>query len=226
MKKDLLICIAHHYSADRVKYLRRVIENFENNYKVSFDIKLHCSLSNKNLEHPFHLTGLHRQYMADNIENYEMFFYVEDDELLPFENYLNYIENFNLLWPQYVPSFVRIEEKDGEQYISDVPARQPLNIIEVGGKQFGYFPFPYSYNGFWIMPQKELKESINESFLKLSDGREFNAMWVGWGLNKTPLVEIENGKVSKKVYSYHLPNTYALMEGNMNGKIKVEEVFI
>ena len=240
MKKDLLVCIAFHYAPERLKYLHSVLANFINTYEVSLDIIIDTNsdtftlldypadikiVSHTHLEHPFHLTGMHRQHIKDNIDNYENFYYVEDDELLPYENYLNYLENFKALYPKYVPSFVRIEVKDEVEYISDIPEKQPLEIIEVGGKQFNAFKFPINYCGMWIMPQKELKGAITEDFTKLSDGREFNAMFVGWGLQKPALVEIENGLISKKCYSYHLPNNYALSEGTPNGKIKPENIF-
>lgn len=241
----LLVTIAFHYNADRWRYLSQVIINFISTYKCQVSIIIDTNMkaewpliSNLNnievfyhtdLEHPFHLTGVHRKHIADNIDKYDVYCYIEDDELLPYENYLNYLENFSLLYPKYVPSFIRIEEKNGEEYVSDVLEKQALSIIQVGGKEFAALPFPQNYHGFFIMPQKELKESIINnatSFLHLSDGREFNAMWVGWGLGKPALVEIENGQVSSKCYSYHLPNNYALTEGLPNGKIKAKEIFI
>lgn len=218
----LLITIAFHYAPERVKYLVQLTNYIQAWYEVPVDIIVDTDVDKRyiaprikffihpNLEHPFHLTSCHRKHIVDHIDNYDVFCYIEDDEVLPYENYLNYLENFKLLYPKYVPSFIRIEEKDSIEYVSDVLEKQKLDIIEVGDKQFAALPFPQNYHGFWIMPQKELKESINENFLKVSDGREFNAMWVGWGLNKPALVEIENGQVSKKCYSYHLPNNYAL----------------
>jgi hypothetical protein len=145
---------------------------------------------------------------------------------VPFENYLNYLENFKILYPKYVPSFVRIEKKDGEDFISDVPDKQVLNSFGINGKWFHAFPFPINYHAFWIMPQKELKESMKDNFIQYTDGREFAAMYVGWELGKPTLVEIENGLISKKCYSYHLPNNYALSLGHPNGKIKPEDIFI
>lgn len=244
MNKSLLICIAFHCVPDRFEYLREVVNNFVACYpqplKIIIDTNEEYILNHpygeyvevvvhKDLEHPFHLTGMHRKHIADNIDKYDVFCYIEDDELLPYENYMNYLENFKLLYPKYVPSFIRIEEKNGEEYVSDVLENQTLSIIQVGGKEFAALPFPQNYHGFFIMPQKELKESIISnaaSFLHLSEGREFNAMWTGWGLGKPALVEIENGQVSKKSYSYHLPNNYCMADGLPNGKIKAKEIFI
>lgn len=237
----LLVCIAFHYSPERIKYLTQVIDAFLNEYKVdlnlivdtnTFDLEYYNKHENiqvfvqQNLQHPFHLTWMHRQHIKDGIDRYTHFMYIEDDMYLSFENFKNYLENFKILWPEYVPSFVRIEKKDGLDFISDIPEKQPLNEITIGGKKFNEFKFPYNYHAFWIMPKKELKESMKDNFVRLSDGREFAAMYTGWDLGKKALVELENGTISKKSYSYHLPNNYALAEGAPNGNIKPEEIFI
>lgn len=245
MNKSLLICMAFHYDINRWKYFQKVllnlITNYEGDKRIIIDTNMKAewplivtgadidAVYHTDLEHPFHLTGMHRKHIAENIDKYDVFAYFEDDILLPYENYLNYLENFKILYPKFVPSFIRIEEKNGEEYVSDVLEKQSLSIIQVEGKEFAALPFPQNYFGFWLMPQKELKESIinNEaSFLQLSDGREFNAMWTGWGLGKPALVEIDNGQVSRKSYSYHLPNNYANAEGLNNGKILAKEIFI
>lgn len=241
MNKSLLICICFHYVEERLPYLSKLLDNFflnfkcpikvivDTNYKgdyISLDDRIEIVYHNMTKEHPFMLTAKHRKHIMENIDNYDIFSYFEDDILLPYENYSNYLENFKILYPKFVPSFIRIEEKNGEEYVSDVLEKQPLSIIRVEGKEFAALPFPQNYHGFWIMPQKELKESIKEDFTKLSDGREFNAMWTGWGLGKPALVEIDNGQVSRKSYSYHLPNNYTNAEGLKNGKIKAKEIFI
>ncbi len=237
MRKNLLVCIAFHYSPERVKYLNKVILNFIINYgdvdiiidtneEVTTFYKNVKYVTHDNLAHPFYLTWCHRQHIKDNIDKYENFMYVEDDMYVPFENYVNYLENFKILYPKYVPSFVRIEKAEGEEFISDITTKQNLDSIMVGDKWFHAFPFPINYHAFWIMPQKELKESMKENFEQYTDGREFAAMYVGWELGKKALVEIEKGKISKKCYSYHLPNNYALSRESVNGKIKPEEIFI
>jgi hypothetical protein len=239
--KDLLVCISAHYNPDRTKYLEEVIYKLRSTYKVSLDIIIDTQTFNyehlnnsenmqvfvhQNLKHPFHLTWCHREHIKNSIDRYKNFMYIEDDMDVPFENYQNYLENFKILYPKYVPSFVRIEKKDGEEFISDIPTVQNLDAIKIGEKWFHIFPFPINYHAFWIMPQKALKESLKNNFVQYTDGREFAAMYVGWELGKQALVELDNGLISKKCYSYHLPNNYALSVGHPNGKIKPEDIFI
>lgn len=236
MNKSLLICICCHYSPERIQFLIQVINNFRDNYKMPFDIIIDTNVdvdklesedigiynnqkvySHTKLEHPFHLTWTHRQHIKDNIGNYDNFMYVEDDILLPYENYLNYLENFKLLWPAFVPSFIRVER---EEFVADIHEKQKLENIFIGGKDFALLRPLINYHGFWIMPQKELKETMKDDFVKLSDGREFAASYVAWTLGKQTLVEIEDNKISKKCWSYHLPNNAP------NVNLKVEEIFI
>ncbi len=242
----LLICIAYHFNPDRSKYLDRVVGNILDNYKCDVNIIIDTNIdgvcifdhrvkfiTHTNLEHPFHLTSMHKRHFKENIDKYDVFMYVEDDELIPYENYLHYLENFELLYPKFVPGLVRIEMKDGEKYISDVTEPHSVynnDILIVGDKIFTTFKFPQDYFGAWIMPQAELKENIKHDFTKLLEGREFAAMFSGWGIGKKPLVEIElkGGKyfIKESCYSYHLPNNYALHEGLPQGKIKINEVLI
>ncbi len=254
MNGSLLICIAFHNSPDRLKYLNQVINSFLTEYKVPIRIIVDTNkplclkeyslydnvevFVHENLAHPFHLTWMHRRHIKDNIDNYDNFAYFEDDMYLPFENYQNYIEKFKILWPKYVPSFIRIEKKDNHEYVSDIVSKKGFNgcgfrVLYHEGKSmfFMKIPFPENYYAFWIMPQRELKESMKDNFCRLSDGREFAAMYTGWELGKPSLIEAEQKggyvwMIKKDCYSYHLPNNYALSNDTMQAKIKPEDIFL
>lgn len=237
----LLVCIAAHYAPDRLQYLQKVLDELRT-YQCEVDIIIDCNTNNYNVilsdykiythgsfSHPFHLTQIHRSHFKRELNNYDWFMYLEDDILLPWENFLSYTQKFPLMWPDYVPSFIRIEEKDGEQYISDVTDRQHAKLIFIDGRAFINLPFPQHYHAFWIAPQWVLKQTINDDFTKLHDSRERAASYLMWELHKKGLLEIENrgGKfhIKKDCYSWHLPNNY-IDSGMKNGKIKVEELFV
>lgn len=242
--KDLLICIPYHHAIHRFQFLFKNLNHFIGYYKCSLDIIIDSNVAklyyppfsaaqknrmniiesyHQDMTHPFHLTYFHRQHFKDNIENYRNFMYIEDDILLPYENYLNYLDNFKLLWPNFVPSFIRLEKNNDEYFVTDETERQKLTPTTIGGKQFANLIHPY--HGFWILPQQALKETMTPDFADLKDSREFAASYPMWTLNKTSLVEIENGQVSEKCYSYHLPNTYAIAPESPYGKIKINEIF-
>lgn len=241
----LLVCIAAHYATERIIYLNRVLDALQS-YQCEVDLIIdtndynfpllegvsHKRFVHPNLSHPFHLTQKHRQYFKDELENYDWFMYLEDDTLLPWANFLAYTEKFELMWPMFVPSFVRIEEKGEEQFISDVIEMHPVgyNYVQLDPERYFFsFPFPQNYHAFWIMPQQALPETINENFTKLHDSRERAASYPIWELNKRGLVEIEQieGKwqIKEDCFAYHLPNNY-INSSMPNAKIKVKEVFI
>lgn len=256
--KKLLVCIAAHYNPDRLKHLYAVLKNL-GKYECVVDVIIHTNSdelsyeflsnlltsesfglnslevsTNDLLVHPFHLTWLHRKYISDNIENYDCFIYVEDDELIPWDNFKNYLDRFEELWSEYVPSFVRIEyNAAGEAMVSDTPHQIRLNehnTYEIKGRHYAALPFPVNYHGFWIMPQKALKESMKEDFVKLSEGREFAASYTAWELGKRALLEIHKVEdkwlIKESCFSYHLPNNYAISEGSPNGKISPLNLFV
>ena len=235
------MCIAHYYNPDRLVYLNQVVYNFLS-YDIKVDIIINTNSKNltslcsknvaiyipKNLPHPYFLTWLHRACMLDLINEYDYFLYTEDDLLLPFENFVEYLKNFELLFPKYVPSFVRIEKIDGKNIVVDVQKKQNKNnIINYLNKQFISLDRPY--HGFWIMPQKQLKETMTDNFIEVCTtdmSREYAASYPMWTLKKTPLVMIENGQISPLCYSYHLPNTYSLKKEihHKFGRLEIENL--
>ena len=232
--KDLLICIAHHHTRDRLEYLRRVLTAFADEYALSHDIIIDTnvaaldvkgenvtSVCHASLSHPFHLTWMHRRHMKERIEDYGCFMYTEDDIYLPFENFKHYLGNFELLWPAYVPSFTRVEVFEGEEFLLDVTERQESNAVVPS-----FCTLKDPYHGFWILPQSALKQTMTADFVRLSDWREMAAAYPIWELHKTPVVELDGNRVSRKCLAYHLPNNYAPCPTSPHSKIKVADIFL
>jgi hypothetical protein len=230
IKPKILVCIAFHHIPNRIKYVDQVVFNYSTydaDVNIIIDSNVNIDLGAKvishKLEHPYHLTWIHRQHFLDNIDNYDYFMYVEDDMLVPYECFKEYILNFDMLWDLgCVPSFIRIEEHEGKQYVTDVCATQDVEPIMIGGKMFGTLSQPY--HAFWIMPHKALKESIGPEFAKLDTSRENAASYPMWGLHKKPLIRIENNQVSPLSYSYHLTNNYATNPNTYFGKVEVKNI--
>jgi hypothetical protein len=235
--KKLLICISFHYVESRIENLKKIVDCFLN-YKLKTTIVIDCNQDFKffeeydniivkthnNLSHPFHLTSMHRLTMVDEIDYFDYFMYVEDDMLVPYENFLEYINNFDELYKiNCVPSFVRIEEFSGTEYIVDFTYRcAGTSKININDKTFVNLDQPY--HAFWILPSKELKYSINENFVIVDTNRELSASYVMWGLNKTPYVLMDGNKINKLSCSYHLTNNYTKMEDTPFGKIELDSV--
>lgn len=248
LNKRLLVCICFHYSYDRISILEKVIEILSD-YKMKVDVIIDTNQTglnlskndiikqisvNDNLEHPYNLTFMHRKHIIENIDSYDWFMYLEDDMGLPFENFLEFTENFYSLWPNYVPSFVRIETFNQIDYVVDVIQTKNLNnLIKIKEKYYvdlsnGRQNITHAYHAFWIMPKKELKETMNtikNGFFRVSIDREWAASFTNWELEKIPLVRIENNKISKLCYSYHLSNNYVRDNNTPVAKIEVDKIF-
>lgn len=241
--KDLLICISHHSAPGRLDFLRQTLLAFKD-YQEELDIIIDTNavglmipdllwddisiVSHVSLAHPFHLTWQHRRHFKDRLDQYSYFLYLEDDIRLNYPNYLRYLANFTQLWPNYVPSFVRIEELNGIKMALDVTRPQICQPIEVAGRLFCALQQPY--HGFWLMPRAELAASMSDAFTRVSDSRETAASFPMWELGKTPLVQIEqvDGRyqIHPECWAFHLPNNYSREPSSPHGKIPVKEIFV
>lgn len=261
MLKKLLVCVCFHYSAEKFPHLCQVVENFILNYTESdiiIDTNNHHSekeISKKfgmnsriktvvhdRLLDPFHLAWAHRKHFKREMDYYDVFMYVEDDILVPYENYLNYLDVFKIVWPNYIPSFVRTEEKDGQLYCADALIRtrvREADILVFKGRRFITLDNPY--HAFWVMPRDALKESMNCDFEKIYEGnkwiREIAASYglmpgkrpcVRWGsydIQKIGLVEVDRDmKISNLCFVKHTTNKY-INDCEFNfGKIQIERI--
>jgi hypothetical protein len=241
MKKKLLVCICFHFDENRINFLLNIIQNF---LSYNFDTSIYIDCNDKkifdfiknveklnikiyeNLHHPHSLASMHRKTILENIEHYDYFIYTEDDMLLPENNFIEYLNNFKLLYPlDKVPSFIRLEKYENNFYVTDITEEQiDRPIFKIENKNFVNLSTPY--HAFWILPQKELKESIQNNFQEFNHigdcNREMMASYVMWGLNKTPYVLLEGEYFSKLSYSYHLPNNYSSNINTVFGKLKVD----
>jgi len=228
---SLLICIAHHYQPDKIQYLYTILDRFLNTYLMPLHIIIDSNtteivdiLRNKypdennrvevvvhsELKHPFDLTSMHRQHIYEYRDKYEYFMYVEDDMDIPYENFTAYLDKLTFLWPHFVPSFIRIEFKDGIAYNSEHESAVPVSsqtVLFIQGRLFIKLPNPY--HAFWILNREILLSTLSKNFLQIQKSREMAASYPMWELKKPPLVELTSElKVHPNCYSYHLPNNY------------------
>ncbi|HMG14151.1 MAG TPA: hypothetical protein VK590_01820 [Saprospiraceae bacterium] len=247
----LLVCIPFHYSEGRVQYLMQVLENF-NHYEMEVDVIVDTNtgdlfqldheigisemvnklsiIQHKELTHPFHLTWVGRKHIRENIDNYDYVMYTEDDMMLPWENFKNYIQTFHQLWPRYIPGLVRVEKAHDKLYITDSPLHQKFNTslwynqIDIRGLLTN---INYPYHAQWIMPHEALKSSMRDNFVRMEDNRELAASYPMWELNKTALVKLTSeNQIDPLCYTYHLPNNYSMSPDSSFGKIEVDKLFI
>lgn len=253
LTKKLLICLAFHYAENRTKFLIQCIENYSQykNYNVSIIIdtnsiesktailNLGCFAKNidvvvhDELDHPYLLTWMHRRHFKKDINEYDYFMYAEDDMIVKEESFNEYIKNFNLVWPRYVPSFIRVEELDGVKYNVDsteVEVATKNNIIRVDGKTF--LSLKYPYHAFWIISKDPLRKSLNRAFTrpkfldnKYTMCRELAASYPMWQLFKKPIVMLDSRhQIDERCFSFHISNNYSNDPSTLHGKIQVDQL--
>jgi hypothetical protein len=230
----LLVCIAFHYVEERRKYVESLIKRLSaypldvtiivdtNRVIVPFNGAI--TDVHPTLKHPWHLTWMHRSHFKTTINDYDWFMYLEDDMDVPYENFKEYVDNFDMLWARNcVPSFVRLETFNGKTFVTDVTSIQEKRpVIVVGGKEFIILKQPY--HAFWIMPQDALYASMHDNFTRVEMSRETAASYPMWELRKKPLIRIENSQISPLCYSWHLTNNYAEDPNTPFAKIEINNL--
>ena len=229
----LLVCIASHDPQKRMEYVESLIKRFstytsmDTTIIVDTNIPIHIDGAivdpHLHLDHPYHLTWMHRKHFKASIDKYDWFIYLEDDMDIPFEGFNEYRENFDMLWQVgCVPSFIRVEKFNEKMFVTDVTSTQTLNLIHINKKDFTTLTQPY--HAFWIMPQNILRKTMGDTFVRVDVVRELAASYPMWELGRKPLVRVENGQISPLCYSYHLPNNYASYFNTQFGKIEVNNI--
>jgi hypothetical protein len=261
MSEKLLACVCFHYLEERIPHLQGVVDNFLLHYpesRIIIDTNSRHSekavsemfgentrvqiFVHENLQDPFHLAWVHRRHFKRELEGYDVFMYVEDDILVPRDGYLNYLDVFPKMWPEFIPSFVRTEEKDGILYCADAFVRTRVrrsDIVQIDGRSFVTLDNPY--HAFWVMPRKELKESMNNNFDKIHDGKKWireiaasyglmpghrpNVRWESYDIQKKGLVEVdEKMRILPICHVKHTTNKYINDWGFNFGKIRLDRV--
>lgn len=248
----LLICIAHHYTKESLPFLCKVISIIQTEYKCDYKIVIQTNSNQAldflyrkfsnievivyyNLLHPYHLTWQHRHYMKEHINEYDVFMYLEDDMIIHYEQYTNYLDNFYNLWPTYVPAFVRFELNDNlnKKYIVDL-GKITYNKTElkcINNKFF--YKIHRVYNGCWVCPKEQLKSKIDCADFtdsgELHLTRERAASLVTWSLNNNCLVEIKQKEdtfsFSELSLIHHSTNKYVHLKDLPFSKYTNEEIF-
>jgi hypothetical protein len=237
MEKKFLVCIAFHFIPSRLDFLIQVISEVKQYSKsvtiiVDSNIYFDASILGEGvqlfvwdrLEHPYHLTWVHRQHFVKGVDHYDWIVYLEDDMLVPKENIWEYCKVFQDLWAiGAVPGFIRIEYKEEEPYILDALKPQLYKELKLFEKSWATMDNPY--HAFWIMPTKEFKESLLDNFIRVGTSREWAASYPMWELQKLPLVQLEDRQISSLSYSYHISNTYSSSQSALFAVVPLHKVF-
>ena len=226
----------------RIDNLYKIIDNYLNNYPIEVFISIETNskkitgvifdkyfdeLFTKRLKiniheisfmkHPFDLTKMHREIFKKNIYKYDYFMYIEDDILIPYNSFAEYVEKFEDLHKlEFFPGLIRLEKKDDIFYSTDNTMVHHIynkDIITINNRR--YFKINNPYCACWIAPKEFLKNAINDANSKFIHTntheyiREEMANFLDKGLSMTSLVELDNkNKIHANCFIYHLTNNY------------------
>jgi hypothetical protein len=182
------------------------------------------------LQHPFQLAWKHRQHVLSLRNKFDVFMYIEDDMLIPYLNYVNYLTTFNLLYPDFVPGFARVEmDSQGFMYNTDnqKPCKYSKSMV-VSKENKIFIQLDNPYHAFWIAPRHLiLRETVRSFYDNSSISREDAASRLPWSANNRILVELTGEyEVSKLCFAYHLTNKYVNDVNSLFGKILMSELIV
>ena len=227
--------ISFYYIENRVCYMNKIIDE-TNKYKFITDLYIHTNskilkkedfneYTNGNINiiyhdlsniHPYYLTWKCRNLLKTQANDYDIFIYTEDDILIPFNAILYWLEyNKNLIRHNYNLGFVRIETKDNEEYLTDLPGNKLKTTINLDGIDYCINNIN-PYCAMWIYNKDEFNKFVSSKYYNINTIpgygiREKSAIGLHGKSNywyKGTLIPLINNKLNINCKIYHLPNNY------------------
>ena len=242
--------ISFFYLQNRMNYINTII-NETNKYEHTTDIFIHTNnpslvedsfikYTNGRIQiichdlsniHPFFLTWMCRDLLKQQINDYDVFMYIEDDILVPYKSIKYWLEyNEKLIQMNYNVGFVRIEVENNIEYITDLFGEKLDTIIQLDNESY-CVNNKNPYCAFWIYNKHEFIRFVNSPYYNIHNitgygVREQSAI----GLHgvetrwyKNTVIPIMNNKLIDGCRIYHLPNNYVIDKSNLFATIKFDE---
>jgi 2-polyprenyl-3-methyl-5-hydroxy-6-metoxy-1,4-benzoquinol methylase len=124
------------------------------------DVKLVLGNPNGN---PMALPFRHKQIFAEQLENYDLFVYTEDDILIREQNIDSFLRATEILAPNEIAGFLRVERTPGGAVsfpdVFNCLRWDPNSVRRRGPSVFGYFSNEHS--GCYLLTQQQLRQCIH-----------------------------------------------------------------
>jgi len=266
--KKLLICVTCFFSEDRLQYLKKTSDHFSElanevfvcvitNTRNESDLeKINAVLSSKGFDfdifqphglgHPYLLPWSHFEIVLNKIsdQSFTHFMYVEDDILVTRTNIEYWIHGRETLRDSGVyPSFIRVEQKNGEDnwYSSDanfISYAIHLPKVTVLDSSYFYLNLPHPYQGMYFYDRELMLEYLtSEAFTpdsgstwnireKATQGLTFLNPPIGFLSRNVVGYDAKSKRIDPGALIHHLPNNYANWDGVMGGSIKINELIV
>lgn len=244
---SIVIHVSFYFIESRKQYVNRIIGE-TNTYGLKTDIFIHTntpSLSSNDFDSytngaltfvyhdltgtdPYYLTWKCRDMLKTQIDEYDIFMYLEDDILVPWKALQYWNQYHRELMPLgYNVGFMRIEVDNGIEYCSDLSDEQLEKTIHIHGKPFCVND-KNPYCAFWIYNQYEFKRFVSSRYYDPNSIggygiREKSAIGLHGILTKwykSTVIPIVNNSLIDTCKIYHMPNNYVLDTLSSFGKIQ------
>ena len=239
--------ITFFYIHERMYCINNIIDE-TNTYEIPTDIFIHTNNTNLSKNsfneynngslniihhdlshcHPYFLCWMHRDLIKSQINDYDIFIYIEDDILVPYKSIKYWLlYNEELIEMNYNLGFVRIEYDNDDEYIVDLPGVQLDTSITLRDKKY-CVNNKNPYCAFWIYNKSEFTRFINSKYynvanIPLYDERAACAIGLhgisNYWYNGTVIPVIDN-KLPDECKIYHMPNNYVNVDSNNFSTIK------
>lgn len=175
---DVLVCLSN-YGDGQLACLRRVLDAYaamEDPFHVfvivdttvPLDLSA-CGSRLRTMQFPFGpgirhgLAFVHRQHVLENLENFDLFIYSENDILITQGNVEGYLRVSDRLPEGFVTGFLRYERRDadGEHYLIDAHPSFPTlreKALDLAGRR--YFALHNVHQGSWILTREQLRSAV------------------------------------------------------------------
>jgi hypothetical protein len=222
---NLCVHITFAFEEKRLDNLYKIINNIKNySFFSKKDVFIHTNkkfdIQDSNLiihdidklDHPWLLTWCHRPFIKNQIEEYDVFMYLEDDIFYP-ENAIKYWfeNNKKLQNTKYDLGFCLLEkdDKNNEYFVSLRKNEKCTNKIILDNVE--YIELKRNYKASWIYDKKYLKNTNNNFFIPLNKFNKNCRVLAARGNqneDKNTLVPLYDNFYNLNSKIYHLSNKY------------------
>ena len=265
----LAICVTFHYVEDRLRYLDMISDHFATlGEDVSVMIVTNSDeadtlartlartrqvlegkgfdfdfLVPTGLGHPFLLTWSHLVDFREKIKDpsFTHFLYLEDDILVTRRNMEYWMQaREELRRRNFIPSFLRVERKDGCRDWYSTDCKQSFDVLEMPRYRTEtnpdriYVSVPTPYQGMYLMDRELMLEHLSSRSCvpegggwgireKAARGLTFERVRKGYYSRNLLPFSLAAGKVDDACFIHHTPNNYANQTGRADRRGTLRE---
>ncbi len=226
------VCISN-FGDSQLEYLERVISEFKSYKKHTVDIKVFSTIpiNENHILFPESITeGLPfmcRYEMANQLDDYDLFIFNENDHLITEDNIDAFIDISKKLSDGYLCGFVRYEEIYGIKVLVDHNPHYNEIVDKTHNDNFSCFN---NHQGCWVLLKEDFKKIIESgNFLVEEHDGPYGILEQGasdpytqCGMEKVFPIDL---RLLRRLMIKHLPIKYSIKSEWINNGIYIEHLY-